>query len=112
MTERILSARSRLSRAGLMLREKEQVWLMSAAIFMALLVLKPAQGAESAVFVGRNLIDVAPFLVLSIGLAAYVGATGPDALIARAFTGSPAVMILLAAIAGDSRPSAPAASSR
>jgi uncharacterized membrane protein YraQ (UPF0718 family) len=59
---------------------------------------------ESAIFVGRNLAEVAPFLVLSIGLAAYAGATGADALIARAFTGSPAVMILLAAIAGGLSP--------
>jgi uncharacterized membrane protein YraQ (UPF0718 family) len=104
MTELILSARGRLFRTGALLWEKEQVWLVSAAILLALLILSPAQGAESAAFVGRNLVEVAPFLVLSIGLAAYAGATGADALIARAFTGSPAVMILLAAIAGGLSP--------
>ncbi len=59
---------------------------------------------ESIAFVARNLVDVAPFLILSIGLAAYAGATGADGLIARAFTGSPAMMILLAALAGGLSP--------
>ena len=104
MTELILNARSRFYRTGALLWEKEQVWLVSAAILMALLVFNPAQGTESAAFVGRNLVEVAPFLVLSIGLAAYAGATGADALIARAFTGAPAMMILLAAVAGGLSP--------
>ena len=51
-----------------------------------------------------NLLNVAPFLVLSIVIAAYAGATGADGLIARAFTGSPAVMILIAAAAGGLSP--------
>ena len=40
----------------------------------------------------------------SIGLAAYAGASGADNIIARAFTGSPHLMILLAAIAGGFSP--------
>lgn len=43
-------------------------------------------------------------MVLSIGIAAYAGATGADGLIARAFTGSPAIMILIAALAGGLSP--------
>ena len=82
----------------------EQVWLVSGATLLALLILDPARGGETAAFVGRNLVEVAPFLVLSIGLAAYAGATGADGLIARAFAGSPAVMILLAALAGGLSP--------
>ena len=53
MTELILNARSRFYRTGALLWEKEQVWLVSAAILVALLILNPAQGAESAAFVGR-----------------------------------------------------------
>jgi uncharacterized protein len=104
MTQLALGARDRMLQMGAALWGREQVWLVSAAILLALLVLDPAQGSESAVFVGWNLVEVAPFLVLSIGLAAYAGATGADALIARAFTGSPAVMILLAALAGGLSP--------
>ncbi|WP_235975104.1 permease [Stappia albiluteola] len=71
---------------------------------MATFALDPVQGIESALFTAGNLIDVAPFLVLSIGLAAFAGASGADGLIARAFTGSPAIMILLAAAAGGLSP--------
>ena len=103
MTELLLGTRRWALEFGAAL-PAEQVWLVSAVILLAILLLDPAQGTESAVFVARNLVDVAPFLVLSIGLAAYAGATGADGLIARAFTGSPAVMILLAALAGGLSP--------
>ena len=83
---------------------KERVWLVSAAILLGLMVVVPAQGVESALFTGNNLIDVAPFLVLSIAIAAYAGATGADGLIARAFTGSPLVMIVIASLAGGLSP--------
>ncbi|MEO9777511.1 MAG: permease [Sedimentitalea sp.] len=83
---------------------KERVWLVSLGILILLFLFAPEQGAESAKFTANNLLDVAPFLVLSIGIAAYAGATGADGLIARAFTGSPAVMILIAALAGGLSP--------
>ena len=81
-----------------------QVWLASAAILAVLLALDPAQAGVSARFALGALAETAPYLVLSIGLAAYAGATGADGLIARAFTGSPALMILLAALAGGLSP--------
>lgn len=83
---------------------KERVWLVSLAILALLLLFAPDQGVQSVKFTAANLLDVAPFLVLSIGIAAYAGATGADGLIARAFTGSPAVMILIAALAGGLSP--------
>ncbi|MDH3264895.1 MAG: permease, partial [Paracoccaceae bacterium] len=83
---------------------RSRVWAVSAAILLTLFALAPAQGAESLAFTLRNLIDVAPFLVLSIAVAAYAGATGADGLIARAFTGSPATMIAIAAVAGGLSP--------
>ncbi len=104
MTELALGARDWIAHLAAVLWSKGRVWLVSAAILLALFALSPDQGAESAVFVGWNLVEVAPFLVLSIGLAAYAGATGADGLIARAFTGSPALMIGLAALAGGLSP--------
>lgn len=104
MTQLVLDARDRVLRIGAVLWGNRQVWLVSALILLALLAADPAQGAESAAFVGRNLVEVAPFLVLSIGVAAYAGATGADGLIARAFMGSPAMMILVAAAAGGLSP--------
>lgn len=83
---------------------KERVWLAIAAILAVLFVFDPGQAISSTGFAATNLINVTPFLLLSIGIAAYAGATGADGLIARAFTGSPAVMILIAALAGGLSP--------
>src|SRR6056297_549732 len=104
MTEFALQARGAVFDLWRRLWPGEQVWLASAAILTALLILDPAQARESAVFATANLVEVAPYLLLSIGLAAYAGATGADGLIARAFTGAPALMILMAALAGGLSP--------
>jgi len=81
-----------------------RVWLATAAIFAVVTLLDPAQGADSLGFTARALLETAPYLILSIGLAAYAGATGADGLIARAFTGAPVVMILVAAAFGGLSP--------
>lgn len=98
--------RPRPSRAEIALRlwAREKVWLLSLAILALLFLLAPGQGATSIAFTAQNLVNVGPFLLLSIGIAAYAGATGADGLIARAFTGSPAMMIVIAALAGGLSP--------
>lgn len=83
---------------------QERVWLLSGAILAALLILAPAQGVASLAFVGKAIAGTAPFLVLSILIAAYAGASGADNLVARAFTGTPALMIGFAALAGALSP--------
>lgn len=83
---------------------KEKVWLFSAALLTILLIFVPTLGATAASFAAKNLLSVAPFLTLSVGIAAYAGATGADGLIARAFTGSPTTMILIAATVGGLSP--------
>lgn len=80
------------------------VWLAAAALLAAIAILDPAQGAASAFFTAGALGKTAPYLVLSIAIAAYAKATGADALVARAFTGAPALMIVLAALAGALSP--------
>ena len=82
---------------------RERVWLAFAGLLAVVFVVDAPLGTSSVQFTIRNLIDVAPFLLLSIGIAAYASATGADGLIARAFTGSPAVMIAVAAVAGCRR---------
>ncbi|PHQ25769.1 hypothetical protein CLH62_09185 [Marinobacter guineae] len=81
-----------------------RVWLASAAIIMLLAILDPEQALESVLFATNALLETAPFLVLSIAIAAWASATGADNLIARAFTGAPGMVILLAAIAGGISP--------
>ncbi len=81
-----------------------RVWFATAAIVTTLTLFNPAQGAQSIGFTARALLETAPYLFLSIGLAAYAGATGADGLIARAFTGAPVMMILIAAAFGGLSP--------
>ena len=83
---------------------KEKVWLVSAGILVLLFILAPTLGLTTTGFVAQNLANVAPFLALSVGIAAYAGATGADGLIARAFTGSPMMMIFVAAFVGGLSP--------
>lgn len=78
--------------------------LVILAIFAVLLLIDPQQAAESAGFTVSSLINTAPFLLLSIGIAAYAGASGADNLIARVFHGRTAVMIVSAAFFGALSP--------
>lgn len=81
-----------------------RVWLVMATILAILVLTDTKQAFESTMFTIDALIDTAPFLLLSIGVAAYATATGADNLIARAFTGSPLAMIVFAAILGGLSP--------
>jgi uncharacterized membrane protein YraQ (UPF0718 family) len=81
-----------------------RVWLASAAVLLALSVFDPMQARDSALFAGGALLHTAPYLILSIAIAAWANATGADNLIARAFTGAPVLMIGLGALAGGISP--------
>ncbi len=96
--------RSRLRSALSHVWADQRVWLASAAILGALVLFDPGQAAESASFALSALVRVAPFLILSIGIAAWAGATGADNLIARAFSGAPLMMVALGALAGAVSP--------
>jgi uncharacterized membrane protein YraQ (UPF0718 family) len=104
MTETSLNVRSWTTDFANQLWTKEKVWLFTASLLAALFAFSPSMGFTTVSFALQNLLNVAPFLALSVGIAAYAGATGADGLIARAFTGSPAVMILIAAAAGGLSP--------
>ena len=82
----------------------QRVWLASVLILVALLIFDSLQAAESTVFAGKALLNTAPFLILSIAIAAWASATGADNLIARAFVGAPLLMIGLGALAGGISP--------
>lgn len=104
MTEFALSMRSRTIEWAQHIWAKERIWMLSAGMLAVLFLFAPALGISTTGFALQNLLNVAPFLMLSVGVAAYASATGADGLIARAFTGSPAVMILIAAIVGGLSP--------
>jgi uncharacterized membrane protein YraQ (UPF0718 family) len=83
---------------------KERPWLAIVLVFAALAILDPAQLGPSVAKVANALAGVAPFLAASILIAAWAGAAGADNLIAKAFTGAPAMMIVTAALAGGLSP--------
>ena len=64
-------------------------------------------GPNSLSFVLDHLIELSPYLLISIGLAAYAQASGADNLIAQAFQGRKSVMILFASMMGGFHHSAP-----
>lgn len=80
------------------------MWLASAAILAGVALVSPFQAAESAAFAADALLGTAPFLLLSILVAAWAGATEADNLVARAFSGAPLPIIGLAALAGGLSP--------
>lgn len=82
----------------------DRAWAATAAILLVLFVLTPAQGWESLSFTANALLSTAPYLLLSIAIAAYAGATGADNLIAQVFTGNPTTMIIAAAAFGGLSP--------
>ena len=104
MTETALPARTRLGDLARWAAGDGRVWLVALAILAVLALADTGQARESAGFALANLADTAPYLLLSIGIAAWAGATGADGLVARAFTGAPALMILMAALAGGLSP--------
>ena len=86
------------------LTQIDRVWLAIAVLLVGIFALSPQQGEESLVFTGQNLWSILPFLLASIGIAAYAQSTGADSLIAQAFQGRPVEMILLAALFGAVSP--------
>lgn len=82
----------------------QRVWLASVVILAVLALFDPLQARDSALFAGSALLRTAPYLLLSIGIAAWANATGADNLIAKAFTGAPILMIGLGALAGGISP--------
>lgn len=85
---------------------KKLDYALIACVFIALLlsVLDWPQFLRSGEFVLIQFGHVLPFLALAIGLAAYAKASHADRLIARAFSGQIAIMILMAALLGGLSP--------
>jgi hypothetical protein len=97
MTQLVLTAHRYTSKVDL-------VWLALAVALIALYLVNADQAAASLRFTIDALIRVSPFLALSIGVAAYAKASSADQLIAKAFSGHMASMILMAALIGALSP--------
>ncbi|MEM9215405.1 MAG: permease [Cyanobacteria bacterium P01_F01_bin.150] len=93
-----------LNRFSHSLRQWDGVALAIALILLILAFFIPDQASDSLGFMLRHLLEVSPFLLLSIAIAAYASASGADNLIARAFQGHLAVMIPVASLLGALSP--------
>lgn len=93
-----------LTRFNRSVRRWDGVALTIALLFLLLAFLVPAQVSGSLTFTAVSLWKVAPFLLLSIGIAAYAQASGADNLISKAFQGRIAVMIPVASLFGAVSP--------
>ncbi|MEM8506136.1 MAG: permease [Cyanobacteria bacterium P01_D01_bin.1] len=93
-----------LTRLNHSVRRIDGVFLVIALILLCLILVAPIQVSATIRFTLGNLWHVAPFLLLSIGIAAYAQASGADNLIAKAFQGRIAVMIPVASLFGALSP--------
>ncbi|HKI98989.1 MAG TPA: permease [bacterium] len=82
----------------------DRALLALAALLAALAILAPAQFGPSVGFTLRSLMEIAPYLLVSVALAAWLKAAGAESAIARAFAGSPYKMILAASLVGALSP--------
>lgn len=93
-----------LRRMGGVAASVDRVLVAILLILAVLAVLSPAQAGASLAFTAQALLGVAPWLALSVSIAAYAAASGADHLIAKAFQGRLAGMVVLAAIFGALSP--------
>ncbi|WP_421883740.1 permease [Pacificispira sp.] len=79
------------------------VWAFTALV-AAIFVLVTDEALALLGATGNSLIDTGPFIAVSILIAAYVKATGADALIAKALSGRQESAVLTAAVFGALSP--------
>ncbi len=85
-------------------RRLDRVWLALGLLFLVLLLLMPAQARESLAFTAEAFTWIAPFLLLSVVLAAWLKAAGADRLIGRSVARTPVQAIVIAAVFGALSP--------
>lgn len=88
----------------LQLPKPDKLLMLLFALFAGLTLWDEAQAMASLWFVWDAVLGVFPFLMLSVLIAAYARASSLDRMIAKAFTGHLAVMIISAAVVGAFSP--------
>jgi len=79
-------------------------WTATALMYLAVAVLDPGNLPGTAPFTLSARIGTAPFILFAVLAVATLKATGAENLLARAFEGNPARMIVLAALLGGLSP--------
>ncbi|MEL6236067.1 MAG: permease [Pseudomonadota bacterium] len=85
-------------------RRLDGAWTVLALLIIGAAVLVPADLPTRLGEAAGFLLNTAPFILFAVLSLAYIKAAGAEALLARAFTGNPHRMILLAALLGGLSP--------
>jgi len=101
MTELVLRRAGALWRG---FRELDRIWLLIPAIPVALMIFDPGRTEAVMTIAVTAFGGTLPFLVLAVGLIAWMKATGAEGIVSRAFTGQESRMIVLAALVGGLAP--------
>ena len=92
------------SMRSLLLMAKDPVFISMLTLIIILLIVDSPQLKFSLLGTLNSLWQILPFFALAIGIAAYAKASAADALVARAFGGSPLQSTVLAALVGAISP--------
>ncbi len=82
----------------------DKVWLLVLLVPLAVWVLDPPAALPTVTGALRALGNTAPFILFAVAAIGFLKATGAEALLAEAFQGKQARMIVLAALAGGLSP--------
>ncbi|WP_299205193.1 permease [uncultured Tateyamaria sp.] len=82
----------------------DDAWIASIAVLVVVAVLDIAQLWPTITFAANALLHTAPFIAFAVCAVAYLKATGAENLLAKAFEGNPARMIVMAALLGGLSP--------
>lgn len=85
-------------------RRIDKTWGALVVILLLVAVLDPGQFGPTLAFALRALAGTAPFILFAVLAVAYMKATGAETLLARAFEGRQARMIVMAALLGGLSP--------
>lgn len=86
------------------LRRADKTLLVLLALLAGVALIDARQSLVSVLFLGENLLNLTPVLLLSVGLAAAIKASSAELLVARAFTGREGRAVFFAALAGALSP--------
>ncbi|MEO0667401.1 MAG: permease [Pseudomonadota bacterium] len=82
----------------------DRVWLATGFILLLVLIVDAPRISDVIGFAARALAGTLPFIAFAVFAIAYLKATGAENLLARAFEGNPARMIIMAALLGGLSP--------
>lgn len=79
-------------------------WVFTGVLLLLVALFDLPQLGDTMIFAANALLGTAPFILFAVIAVAYLKATGAENLLARAFEGNPARMIVLAALLGGLSP--------